>query len=125
MLQAIRSKAGSFIVKLLFFLLIITFGVWGIGDVLLRGNTDTTVATVGSTKIRADEIQNAVRQELDRFRQLFGGAIDIQQAKALGVVDGVLQQIIGRDLLDLEARRLGLVVSDEAVEQPLVLEAVR
>ena len=33
MLQAIRSKAGSFVVKLLFALLILTFGVWGIGDI--------------------------------------------------------------------------------------------
>ena len=33
MLQAIRSKAGSFVVKALFALLILTFGIWGIGDI--------------------------------------------------------------------------------------------
>ena len=33
MLQAIRSRAGSFVVKLLFGLLILTFGIWGIGDI--------------------------------------------------------------------------------------------
>jgi len=33
MLQAIRSKAGSRVVKGLFVVLIATFGVWGIGDI--------------------------------------------------------------------------------------------
>src|SRR5260370_1123534 len=36
MLQAIRSKAGSLIVKILFALLIVSFGVWGIGDIFLQ-----------------------------------------------------------------------------------------
>jgi peptidyl-prolyl cis-trans isomerase D len=115
MLQAIRSKAGSFVVKLLFFLLIVTFGIWGIGDVLLRRNTDTTVATVGGTSIRADEVQTAVRQELDRFRQLFGGSVDIQQAKALGIVDGVVQRIVTTHLVEHEADRLHLLIGDQAV----------
>ena len=46
MLQAIRSKAGSFVVKGLFGLLILTFGIWGIGDIFRTRSSDTTVATV-------------------------------------------------------------------------------
>jgi hypothetical protein len=41
MLQALRSTVGSWIVKILFVLLILSFGVWGIGDIF-RGRTDTT-----------------------------------------------------------------------------------
>ena len=120
MLQAIREKAGSFIVKLLFLMLILSFGIWGIGDIFFRQNTDFTIASVGDRKIQPQEVQTAVRQELERFRGLFGSAMDIEQAKALGIVDGVVQQIIGRNLLDLEARRLGLVVSDEAVRDAVL-----
>ena len=40
MLQALRSTVGSWIVKILFVLLILSFGVWGIGDIF-RGRTDT------------------------------------------------------------------------------------
>jgi peptidyl-prolyl cis-trans isomerase D len=120
MLQAIRDKAGSFIVKLLFLLLILSFGVWGIGDIFFQKNTDLTVATVGDRKVQPQEVENAVRQELERFRGLFGSSMDMEQAKALGVVDGVVQQIVGRNLLDLEARRLGLVVSDEAVRDAIL-----
>ena len=55
MLQAIRSKAGSFVVKGLFVLLILTFGVWGIGDIFRNRPTDTVIATVGDQNIRADD----------------------------------------------------------------------
>ena len=33
MLQAIRSRATSWVVKILFLLLILSFGIWGIGDI--------------------------------------------------------------------------------------------
>ena len=46
MLQAIRSRAGSYVVKILFALLILTFGIWGIGDIFRNRGSDTVVATV-------------------------------------------------------------------------------
>ena len=86
MLQAIRSRAGSFIVKLLFGLLILTFGIWGIGDIFRnRPTSDTVIATVGDKSIRAEDLQEAVRREIDRLSAQFRGAIDVQQAKSSGL----------------------------------------
>ncbi|HEY2538737.1 MAG TPA: SurA N-terminal domain-containing protein, partial [Stellaceae bacterium] len=67
MLQAIRSKAGSFFVKALFGLLILTFGIWGIGDIFRNRPTDTTVATVGSQGIDAAALQSALQPALERL----------------------------------------------------------
>jgi peptidyl-prolyl cis-trans isomerase D len=115
MLQAIRSKAGSFVVKGLFVLLILTFGVWGIGDIFRNRPTDTVIATVGDQDIRAEDLQAAVRRELERLSTRFGAAIDIQQAKKLGVIDDVLDELIDRSLLEQEAARLRLEVSDDVI----------
>jgi peptidyl-prolyl cis-trans isomerase D len=115
MLQAIRSKAGSFVVKLLFVLLILTFGVWGIGDIFRTRSSDTTVATVGDHSIRADELQTALRRALEQLSARFGSAIDLQQAKQLGLVDETLNQLIDRSLIDQEAARLQLDVSDDLI----------
>jgi peptidyl-prolyl cis-trans isomerase D len=115
MLQAIRSKAGSFVVKGLFGLLIVTFGIWGIGDIFRSRSTDTVVATVGDRSIRAEELQTAMRREIERLSTRFGAAIDIQQAKKLGIIDNVLEALIDRNLLDQEAARLKLEVSDEVI----------
>ncbi|HET8534056.1 MAG TPA: peptidyl-prolyl cis-trans isomerase [Sphingomicrobium sp.] len=120
MLQAIRSKAGSLPVKLLFALLIVVFGIWGIGDVFLgRNRGETTVATVGDTDIHGQELQTAVRAQMERLGPLFGGSLDIAQAKQIGLIDSTLDQIISRNLLDLEAKRLGLAVGDEVIRDAI------
>jgi peptidyl-prolyl cis-trans isomerase D len=115
MLQAIRSKAGSFVVKGLFGILILTFGIWGIGDIFRNRATDTVVATVGNDSIRAEDLQSALRPALERLSARFGSAIDLQQAKKLGVVDEVLDELVDRSLLDQEAARLHLIVSDDVI----------
>lgn len=119
MLQALRSTVGSWIVKILFVLLILSFGVWGIGDIF-RGRTDTTAAQVGDVKISTVELDNAFRQEVNRLRQMLGGQIDAEQAKALGLVNQTLDQLIQRHLLTLAADDAGLRVGD-----PLVLGQLR
>jgi len=116
MLQAIRSKAGSFVVKGLFGLLILTFGIWGIGDIFRnRPKSDAVVATVGDQSIRAEDLQAAVRRELERISARVGAPIDIQQAKKFGIVDDVLDELIDRSLLGQEAARLRLEVSDDVI----------
>src|SRR5580704_10943937 len=113
MLQAIRSRAGSLIVKILFGLLIVSFGVWGIGDIFRNRSADTTIATVGGQKIRAEELQTAVQTTLERLRQQTGSAIDLEQAKQIGLIGNVLDQVVSRSLLDHERNRLQLDVSDD------------
>jgi peptidyl-prolyl cis-trans isomerase D len=115
MLQAIRSKAGSFVVKALFALLILTFGIWGIGDIFRNRGTDAAVATVGDRSIPAEELQTALRRALEQLSARFGTAIDMQQAKQLGLVDQTLAQLIDRSLIDQEAVRLRLDVSDDLI----------
>jgi peptidyl-prolyl cis-trans isomerase D len=120
MLQAIRSKAGSFIVKLLFGLLILTFGIWGIGDIFRNRGTDTAVATVGDQSIRAEDLQTALRRALDQLRTRFGSSIDLEQAKRLGLVDQTLAQLIDRSLIDQEVARLKLDVSDDVIRNVIM-----
>ena len=115
MLQAIRSRAGSYVVKVLFALLILTFGIWGIGDIFRSRGTDTAVATVGDQSIRAEELQTALRRALEQLSARFGSTIDAQQAKQLGLVDQTLAQLIDRSLIDQEAAHLGLDVSEDLI----------
>jgi len=115
MLQAIRSRAGSYVVKILFALLILTFGIWGIGDIFRSRGNDTVVATVGDQSIHAEELQTALRRALEQLSARFGSAIDLQQAKQLGLVDQTLAQLIDRSLVDQEVARLRLDVSDDLI----------
>ncbi|MBV8936703.1 MAG: peptidyl-prolyl cis-trans isomerase, partial [Alphaproteobacteria bacterium] len=107
--------AGSYIVKILFALLILTFGIWGIGDIFRNRGSDTVVATVGDHSIPAEELQTALRRALEQLSARFGSAIDLQQAKQLGLVDQTLAQLIDRSLIDQEVARLRLDISDDQI----------
>ncbi|HEY3912108.1 MAG TPA: SurA N-terminal domain-containing protein [Stellaceae bacterium] len=122
MLQAIRSKAGSWFVKALFGLLIVTFGIWGIGDIFRNRTPDTVVATVGGQTIDAEALQTAVQPALERLSTQTGSAVDLQQAKKMGVIDEVLRQLIDRSLIDQETARLKIEVSDDVIRNAIMLD---
>lgn len=122
MLQAIRTRAGSIIVKVLFGLLIISFGFWGIytrSPYYQDNSPEAVVATVGDQEIRAEELQRTLQTAVERLRQQFGGTIDPQQIKQLGIADTLLGQLIDRTLLDQETQRLRLDVSDDVVRSAI------
>ena len=122
MMQAIRGRAGSIIVKVLFGLLIISFGFWGIytrSPFFQEHSPDTVIATVGDGAVRAEDLQKAVEAAMQRLRAQTGGSISMEQVKQLGVLDGLLAQLVDRSLLDQETQRLQLAVSDDVVRQAI------
>ena len=118
MLQAIRTRAGGIIIKVLFGLLILSFGFWGIytrSPLFQDKSPEAVVASVGDRDIRADMVQATLQPALERLRAQLGGSIDPAQVKQLGVLDSILDQIIDRELLDLEASHLHLDLSDDVI----------
>src|SRR3546814_13451232 len=83
MLQVLRKSASSIVIKVLFLLLVVSFAIWGIGDMFHFGGGSDTAAEVGDREISGTELSNAFRQELNRLRPL---NIDSEQAQKMGVV---------------------------------------
>jgi peptidyl-prolyl cis-trans isomerase D len=122
MMQAIRTRAGSIIVKVLFGLLIVSFGFWGIytrSPDFSEKSPDAVIATVGDASIRAQDLQKSLEAAMQRLRAQAGGSISLEQVKQLGVVDGLLNQLVDRSLLDQETERLRLQVSDDVVRSTI------
>jgi len=115
MLQSIRSTVGSWVVKILFVLLIASFAFWGAGDV--TRSFSPNVAEVGDESITPQELDQEFRRELNRLRQVLGPEVTEQQAIQLGVLDRTLQQLIQRALLTEAAADMGLRVGDQTVVQ--------
>ena len=115
MLIALRSKAASWVVKILFVFLILTFGVWGIGDMLRQRVHAPNMATVGDIKITGPQLQEEFDRQMRQYRQVFGENFDNEQAKKLGLVDRTVASMVARALFDTYAQRLHLTVSDAQV----------
>ncbi len=123
MLQAIKGKTGTWVLRIFAVLLIISFGVWGINDMIVGGGLPTDVASVGSTKITAGEFNERFRQEMNRLRSVLGPQLDSAQARQLGIADSALNGLINRRVLALEAHDLGILVGDDQIKQAILKEA--
>jgi peptidyl-prolyl cis-trans isomerase D len=119
MLEAIRKRAGSFVVKILFLFLVLSFGVWGIADVFRPGGGADWAAEVGDVEISSSAFQEEYRQTLRRLSQAMGGNMDAEQARALGLPSSVLNHMIEGALFDQAAADLGVTTTDAMAREQI------
>src|SRR3954469_11841356 len=102
-------------------LVCLAFVVFYIPD-LLRGNdvaggTTDAVAVVDGHQIKGDEFRRTYQAQLQAYRSAYGGNMNEQLLKQLGVEQQILQQMVDERAALAEAERLGIKVSDEEVRQ--------
>ncbi len=119
MLQAIRSKTASIVVKALAGLLIISFAAWGIEDFIGARATETSVAKVGDREIDPFEYEYEFEAEIQQLRRAFGGQLTDEQLASLGLGDAVLKRMINDTAIIAESQYLGLSVSDANVTRQI------
>lgn len=122
MLTALRTKATSWILKIILGLIAISFAIWGIGDIFRVAPREQPVAEVGSMTILRDQFQSEYRRELNRLRDAFGGRLTAEQARQLGLPEQVLGQMVTRTLYAVHADRMGMTVPDDVVRQAILQE---
>ncbi len=115
MLEAIRKHSAGIVVKGFLGLLVLSFAVWGIGDIFRGGGAVTSVALVGGVKIPPDQFNAEFQREVTRLEPVFGNRFDRDQARAMGLAEQVLERMITRLLYGLGADDLGIVISDDLV----------
>ncbi len=94
--------------------LIVSFGIWGIGDIF-RGFGVSTVAKIGRTEISIEQFRQQYNDRLQQLSQQLRRPITPDQARALGLEQQILGQMIAEAALDERARQLGLGISDAEV----------
>lgn len=111
MLQQMR-KLPKWVGFVLFLPLAASFIVWGIADIF-RGDTDTSIATVGGTQISEPDLS----RDLANMRRRAG--TQLSPAKLLAASKQLLQRKISDTALDNEARHFGLVATDDEVSSTI------
>lgn len=103
------------VAKILFGILVISFAVWGIGDIFRGGGFAVVIAEVGDQRVTANEFQTEYQRYIEELRPMFGGQLDAEKAKQLGLQYQVLQRMIGQAVFDQGAEDLDIAVSDEVI----------
>ena len=102
-------------------LVCLAFVIFYIPDFLRSTGADAagtdTVAVIEGQPIRADEFRRTYQAQLQSYRSAYGGNMNEQLLKQLGIDQQILQQLVDERAALAEAGRLGLKVSDEEVAQ--------
>lgn len=113
-----KNWVGRAIMTVVMGFIILSFAVWGIGD-MVRGFRSDKVGQVGGVSLTGDQMRLAYQNELTRLQRQYGRAINNEQARQLGVDKGVVNKIVDETALDQKVRALGLTISDAAIATAL------
>mgnify|MGYP002784354880 CR=1 FL=1 len=118
MLKKIMELSSKFFVALLLGLLVLSFSIWGVGDVF-RSNVSDAVAIVGEQEISEGEFRQAMNREVDHMKQNFGDQLTPDVLKSLNIHKRIINQLVNDKLLSQEAQEIGLVFGDKPALQQI------
>jgi len=125
MLRGLRKASSNWLGKAIMAavvgFLVISFAIWGIGDIF-RGFGRSTVAKIGRTEITVEQFRTLYNDRLQQYSRQFGRPISPEQARALGLDRLVIGQIVSEIVLDETARKLGLNISDSEVAKQITTD---
>jgi peptidyl-prolyl cis-trans isomerase D len=123
MLEQIREFGNKRIVRLLFALfLIVPFGLFGIDYYFRTPVGGDTVATVGSQRIGQGELDQAVRNQAEIYRQQFRGQFDPSLMDNPEVKKAVLDRLIAEKTVTVGAERAGVRIPDKVLAERIAAE---
>lgn len=111
MRKASSNWLGKTVMSVMFGVLIISFGIWGIADIF-KGFGQSSLAKIGSTEITTEQFRNLFTDKVQQIGRRFGRPLTMEQARTFGLDRQVLQEVISDAALDETARRMGLGQSD-------------
>lgn len=133
MLRAMRGAAHTWAIKVLLVFLVVSFAIWGVGD-MFRGNPQQrTVACIGGyyvplsflfgssaaictgDRITVENLQAEFQRNYDIARQKMGPDFTQKIARQLGYLDSALKDIIDRKLFDHTVTETALQFDDTFV----------
>lgn len=120
MLSYMRKKAASWIIKVIFAVIIIVFVFfYGFSD-LRKAGSGSVLATVGGRKIHLTEYLTAYKNTLQLYRTLYKDQFSDELIEKLGLKQKVLEDLINREILLQEAERLNVRVAPETVRSAIM-----
>ena len=115
MLQALRNGTKSNLMRAFLLVLVVGFGMWGIGDIFRSSPNDENAITVDNITVSANEVAIT----FDRARRFYYPGLNNNEAIATGLMDQIIAELIERSLFEAEAARLGLTVTRDMAKQSL------
>ena len=113
MLDLMRKKAGSWMIKTIIFLIAVVFVFWGVN---VRDEGKSTIASVNGEPISLDEYNRTYDNLKEQIRNRIGNKLNDEMIASLGLRKQALNQLIEKKLMLKEAKKLNFRITDVELE---------
>lgn len=107
------------LVQIVLALIIVPFALWGV-DSYRKSGSGAQLASVNGEKIGQQEFDNALNQQLQRIREMAGANFDQALFDKPEIKHSVLDGLVSQHLMGIEARKAGLILTNEQIGQIIV-----
>jgi peptidyl-prolyl cis-trans isomerase D len=123
MLDLMRKKKESIIIKIVFVVIVLSFVgtiflVWGKGSDGTTGSLGYAAKVDGRT-VSMEEFQNSYQRIRSVYQQIYGQSLTNEMEKTLGLKKVALDNLINNRLIRKEAKNMGIKASDDEVAKSI------
>ena len=116
MIEKFRSYKDSIAIKIFLGLLMVSFGVWGVGDFIGTGGLDPSIAIkIGKAEIRTDDFQRRYTQEIERFKQSMGPTATTEESFRRSIAQALIQDITRTTTVNAAGAAMDVVIPKETL----------
>ncbi len=115
MLDIIRNLVSSIFGKILLAIMVLSFALWGVGDILSSGNSQLA-AKVGKEKITLDEFYLEFQETVRDYNQNTGSNINLKEAHENKLHSFLLQELIYSKMINDYAKKKNLLINEESLK---------
>ena len=117
MLSIMRKHAGSWMIKIILFAIVIVFCFFGVNT--FRDRQVTYVAKVNDKTISYDLYRKTYNDLLEQYRRAYGGSVSDEMLKILRPKEQAFNQLVNNLVTLQEAERLNLKVTDKELDEAI------
>ncbi len=115
MLDIVRNLVSSIFGKILLGIMVLSFALWGVGDILTSGNSQLA-AKVGNEKITLDEFYNEFQKTVSLYNQQTSSSINLKEAKELQLHNILLNDLIYSRMVKDYANKQNIFINDSSLK---------
>lgn len=117
MLSIMRKQAGSWIIKIILFAIVVVFVFWGVGS--FQSREANKVADVNGEIVSYEAYRETYNRMREQYRRAYGDAVNEEMLKSMRLNEQALNQIVNRILMLQEARRLNIQMAEKALDEAI------
>ena len=114
-LKSFRDASHSLVIKILFTAIILSFCLWGVGDIIRNYSASRAVAKIDKMRITVEQFLREYSQEKQRIRNLGAKPLTDAEMAKLDIKGMVLDKLVNAAVVERSYEKFGIIVPRQSL----------